>query len=456
MYPTTHVQPTLTTPDAVVPSAAASLSLARYRAVASGGEASSSLPPEQFPPSAAEARRDANALLAFGVALPCQRPIVVRRTDPDGTMRDVRIRCGNRRAAACPSCSALYRGDVKRLFRAGLDALAETGETLIFLTLTAPSFGAVHWVPPTPPPRLGAAQRRRWAASHRRRCRCGVYHAVADEAVKGVPVDASAYEYERQTQWNSLAPRLWSRTGDRLARLLGRDPATGHLRRPPYVAVAEFQARGAVHFHVLLRVPAGVDLDVYDDAARGRRAGRIERLVREVETFHEGRRFTWGTQVVADVLRDSDSRRRSAGYLAKLLSYTTKDLARGVDGREHSRERSRHDGWLDVCAEEQVACGPRCDGLGRCTRPGHRSRGFGGHVMRRSRSWSGVSLGSLRAARRRWACAVAGASASSDPDVTWMFVRQERESAWPCARARAARLRDHGDALEFFDVLGVT
>ena len=59
------------------------------------------------------------------------------------------VRCGNRRADRCPSCSRLYAADTFHMIRAGVaggkgvpGAIADN--PLVFATLTAPSFGAVH------------------------------------------------------------------------------------------------------------------------------------------------------------------------------------------------------------------------------------------------------------------------------------------------------------------------
>ena len=59
------------------------------------------------------------------------------------------IRCGNRRADKCPSCSRVYAADMFHLIRAGVaggkGVPERVGENpLVFATLTAPSFGHVH------------------------------------------------------------------------------------------------------------------------------------------------------------------------------------------------------------------------------------------------------------------------------------------------------------------------
>ncbi len=68
------------------------------------------------------------------------------RSLPDGVLLKA---CGTRRETLCPPCASLYRGDAFALVAAGLRGGKEVPETVaehpaVLLTLTAPSFGAVH------------------------------------------------------------------------------------------------------------------------------------------------------------------------------------------------------------------------------------------------------------------------------------------------------------------------
>src|SRR4051812_23189017 len=66
--------------------------------------------------------------------------------EPDGPL----LKCGgNRREAVCPSCARTYRGDAFQLVASGMRGGKGVPETvtehpMVFLTLTAPSFGPVH------------------------------------------------------------------------------------------------------------------------------------------------------------------------------------------------------------------------------------------------------------------------------------------------------------------------
>src|SRR5699024_400938 len=128
----------------------------------------------------------------------------------------------------------------------------------------------------------------------------------------GVPVRPGSYRYAQQVRWNWGAGCVWSRTADELSRVIGVRDDDGRLVRVPYIAVAEWQARGAVHLHVILRV------------RRDRAAALGE--VRAVSATVRGERVRWGSQVVAELVASERQRYRVAGYLAKLVQYSVKDL----------------------------------------------------------------------------------------------------------------------------------
>jgi hypothetical protein len=76
--------------------------------------------------------------------------------------------------------------------------------------------------------------------------------------------DACCYDAEAQVLWNALAPELWRRTTIAVYRTLGRlvglqEEELRRLVRIPYAKVAEFQRRGAIHFHAVLRLDAATD-----------------------------------------------------------------------------------------------------------------------------------------------------------------------------------------------------
>jgi hypothetical protein len=82
----------------------------------------------------------------------CARPIHLVGVDGAGRQHMVLARCKNRRASVCPSCSDLYAADTWQFVTAGVCGVCHrmpqsiAAHPAVFVTLTAPSFGAVHGV----------------------------------------------------------------------------------------------------------------------------------------------------------------------------------------------------------------------------------------------------------------------------------------------------------------------
>ena len=187
---------------------------------------------------------------------------VVYSTDgePD---RVLLIRCGNRRAAVCPSCSFEYAGDMWQLLYAGAaggrkgvpDSIRS--HPLVFATLTAPGFGAVHTT------RTGRAPCRPARGTprlcpHGRPSRCTAVHAEDDPRL-GQPICPDCYDYPAHIAFNWHAPELWRRFTIAVRRTLAHQAGWsaaefGRRCRVSFVKVAEFQRRGVVHFHSLIRL----------------------------------------------------------------------------------------------------------------------------------------------------------------------------------------------------------
>src|SRR5215217_2155174 len=183
--------------------------------------------------------------------------------EPDGVLLKA---CGTRRESCCPSCAATYRADAYQLLAAGLKGGKGIPESVaehprLFVTFTAPSFGKVHTrkaqgrlVLPCHPFRQGAR------CPHGNRAGCWHRHDT-DDLRLGEPLCPSCYNAEAQVLWNALAPELWRRTTIAVHRGLGRlvGLQEGELRRlvrVSYAKVAEFQRRGAIHFHAVIRLDA--------------------------------------------------------------------------------------------------------------------------------------------------------------------------------------------------------
>ena len=124
--------------------------------------------------------------------------------------------CKTRRASRCPSCAEIYRADTYQLIRAGLVGGKGVPDTVtdhpaVFVTLTAPSFGAVHTRREKNGTVLPCRPRRdRGTCPHGRAQSCTERHA-ADDPRLGEPLCPDCYDYAGSVLFNALAPELWRR-----------------------------------------------------------------------------------------------------------------------------------------------------------------------------------------------------------------------------------------------------
>jgi hypothetical protein len=280
--------------------------------------------------------------------------------EPDGVLLKA---CGTRRESRCPSCAATYRADAFQLLAAGLNGGKGIPETVaehprLFVTFTAPSFGRVHsrkaqgrLVLPCHPYRQGAR------CPHGTREGCWHRHDEDDPRL-GEPLCAGCYDAEAQVLWNALAPELWRRTTiatqRALARLVGlQEGELRRLVRISYAKVAEFQRRGAVHFHAVLRLdagtecrcpgclappPAGFTAELLEDALR--EAVPAVRVPCPPLDGGPERYARWGEQLdVRNITRDDQagelSAEQVAGYIAKYATKGTESFGAGLDRRLH-------------------------------------------------------------------------------------------------------------------------
>lgn len=341
--------------------------------------------------------------------------------------------CGNRRDEVCPACSRIYARDTFELISIGLQGGKGVPDSvranpLLFVTLTAPSFGAVHAAregkrPCHPRSRVGVCE-------HGRGLTCWAHHDERDPRV-GAPLCRDCYDVESAVVWQWFAPELWRRFTIALRRRLAVAvgvPASGlrELLRLEYAKVAEFQARGLVHFHALVRIdgpdgpgsaspiPASTLVDVVRDAAAS-----VQYAAPAVDGDDVVRRLRFGAQTDVRVVRagavvDGDvTAEQVAAYLAK---YSTKSA--GVDPR-HPRPHlaALAEACRSLAARALARCQFGCPDRATCRHPrlcgectgnpyallGHWSPmlGFRGHFSTKSRRYS-VTLGALRRARQRF------------------------------------------------------
>jgi hypothetical protein len=199
------------------------------------------------------------------------RIVATRHTHdlPDGV---VYVPCGDRRASVCPPCAETYRADTYQLIKAGLVGGKGVPETVrehpaVFATLTAPSFGPIHTRvlnPKTGQTKPCRIRRKIEVCPHGRLMSCTQRHNDTSPVV-GRPLCLDCYDHSHHVVWNCQAGELWRRTMETLNKMLARlGKHYGTKFRASYGKVAEYQLRGTVHFHALIRVDQ-VDLDAPDD-----------------------------------------------------------------------------------------------------------------------------------------------------------------------------------------------
>ncbi|WP_306332637.1 YuiA family protein [Streptomyces sp. KL118A] len=370
--------------------------------------------------------------------------------------------CGNRRSSRCPACSRVYAADTYHLIKAGLSGGKSVAETVrdhprAFVTLTAPSFGPVH-------------NRKTDPAGKPRPCACGSHH-TEDEPVLGTPLNPATYDYTGAVLWNAHAGQLWARFTIYLRRALAAhlgmtQEALRTGLRISFAKVAEYQKRGLVHFHAVIRFdgPSGHTSTpppwATFDALHVAVGLAVRRTRLTVESDATGERImTWGERFQVDpitALGDGElTDAKVAGYVAK---YATKNaegagtvdrtlMCRPCKGRGYVRGP---DGFHDLC--------PDCDGTGqaeliKALPIQHHARqmirtawdlghlpefahlklwkwahmlGFRGHFSSKSRAYS-TTLGALRDIRRAWRLATARAHRGLPDEETTTLVT---DSAW--------------------------
>jgi replication initiator protein RepSA len=280
----------------------------------------------------------------------CTRPVRLAGSTLDQATGEwwegaVAVACKDRRVAVCPACAARYRGDAWHLVVAGLRGGKGVPEDVaahpaVFATLTAPSFGPVHTRRETGPCR---PRRRAARCPHANVLACGRVHAE-DDPTLGEPLCPACFGYAEAIVWNAHVGRLWNRTTVLLRRTLARvgglseRTAADHFRLS-YVKVAEFQRRGLVHLHAVVRVdgPAGptsppppwTDAEMLTDAVRTTVAAV------SVGRCGGGSRLGWGHQL--DVVAiggppNVGTGNVGAGDLAAVAGYLAKYAVKGSEG----------------------------------------------------------------------------------------------------------------------------
>ncbi|WP_407699533.1 replication initiator [Streptomyces broussonetiae] len=338
------------------------------------------------------------------------------------------VRCNNRRTTRCPACAEVYRRDTFHLITAGLHGGKGTPERVaahprVFATFTAPGFGPVH-------------NRR----TDGRRCRCGTHHDQEDNAL-GTPLDPDTYDYEAAVLWNAHAGQLWRRFSIYLRREVAKRAGLSQRRfrehaRVSFAKVAEYQKRGAVHFHAVIRIdgpeggetppPAWATADLLTDAIKAAAAG-----VRVDGPEIEGRThtFAFGRQLDVRTIRSADfndgqelTERAVAAYIAK---YATKGAETATGALDRPLKFAAELAQFDISDHARRlirtawTLGARKELEHLRLRTWAHMLGFRGHFSTKSRRYS-TTLGALRDARAEWRRAQA-ATDERPTDTTYVL-----------------------------------
>ena len=359
------------------------------------------------------------------------------------------VRCGNRRASVCPSCARLYQGDVYYLVRAGLEGgkgIPESvaGHPRVFATLTAPAFGAVHSsrgeVNGKPRP---CHPRRTPDCEHGRASACFARHEEDDPLV-GTPLCGDCYDYRESVVWQASVGKLWQRFTTYLPRHVAA--LTGRTRaevladvRFSYVKIVEYQRRGMVHVHAVIRADGLTGSETLENtgAVSAPPEWVTARLLEEAVTRAAGAVrvrvnggaagswvLGWGPELdVHDITDriDGQSPGKVAAYVAKYASKSTEVTGWDATGRQDT-PRAVHTGAM-MRAAFGLAEVPELAGLklGRWVK----ALSYRGHVSSKSRRYS-TTLTALRQVRADHRMAAGRLRAGKDPGGEGLVT----ESSW--------------------------
>ncbi|GAA2751101.1 replication initiator [Kitasatospora cinereorecta] len=363
-------------------------------------------------------------------------------TEPGGRLL---VRCRNRRATRCVPCSREHSGDTFHLVQAGLSGGKGVPDTVrkhprLFVTLTAPSFGPVHRTDHCHPAWRGTCQ-------HGTRQGCGLPHPDTDPLI-GQPLCPDCYDYVGHVLWNATAPALWKAFRDNLYHHLATWAGVGRtavraLVRVSAAKVAEYQKRGAIHFHAVIRLdgpggpneppPMWATTDLLLETVRS--AAAVVALAPPPSAAYGDHRLRFGAQLDAHPLTAGDGGRITDGAVAAYVAkYTSKSVetAGAVDRRIESRAEIRA---LKVAPHVRalIATAWRLGALPELEhlrlRAWAHMLGYRGHCLTKTRAYS-TTYGQLRADRAEHARSLASGTRAlvadwdndTSTEAAWRFL----------------------------------
>ena len=330
------------------------------------------------------------------------------------------IACKTRRASRCPPCAEVYQADTFQLIRAGLTGGKGVPPTVaqhpcVFTTLTAPSFGPVHARRERGGKELACRPRRAaGACPHGVLMSCRDKHGRDDDRL-GEPLCADCYDYTGSVLFNACAPELWRRFTITLRRTLARQAgltskAFATQVRLSYAKVAEYQRRGVVHFHAIIRLdgptgpattpPAWATVALFTGAIG--QAARAVHIDIPASPRMPARTLAWGRQLDTRPITTTGDLTDS-----KVAAYVAKYATKAAEATGTIDRRITPADQLDALpvrdhARRHIA---ECLRLAKLPGLGHlhlaawaHMLGFSGHFATKSRAYS-TTLSALRADR---------------------------------------------------------
>lgn len=363
------------------------------------------------------AEERANLLREVEQAGNCSHPIRLRGETINIVTGEVgesllRVACKDRRHVVCPSCSYLYKLDAWILVSSGLIGGKGIPELVgshprLFVTTTAPSFGAVHTVTAD-----GCCVRRRrdkstWC-SHGRLAYCSQYHEAEDPQL-GRPLCVDCFDFAGAVLWNAHASRLWNNTVQGIRRSLAKAGGVvqtnlKNVAQMHYLKVAEVQRRGLIHIHSVIRADGPKSIGV--EPPEWLTPELLSKVVRDSigrasAVRLDGKSVRWGKILdIRDLGLTTDDAKKVASYVAKYSTKTTdgtRDLARRFHSRRQIEELvdNPHFRQLALTAWD-LAARPVFEPL-HFRRHAH-TFGYTGQLITKSREYS-TTFSALRGAR---------------------------------------------------------
>jgi hypothetical protein len=349
----------------------------------------------------------------------CERPVLLVGRDASGApCRLVAVRCKARQAAKCVPCSVAFQLDARRLIRLGF---AEERKSLRnvrwwWLTVTAPGIeltgSPVHAVRKRPGNSVYLPCFPRPCFACGKPISCGSRHEPGHRQL-GAPFAGheDCFRYWAVVRWNANVPRLWDRTMSGIrASLIGR-PWTLQAAK-----VVQWQARGCVHVHAVIRTTA-TSSEVRNAIAGARVQG-----------------WGWGSQLTLERLSPAgaettpEAARAIASRIDYLCRYATRDvriLIPRTPGTETDLHLHRLREQGRALAVERGAANPERIAAGL---------GYGGQILTHSRKW-GSSFAQLAAERQAFMAGQGGAQPEEcEEPMVWSVAQFGWQSGSPAQR----------------------